>query len=156
MRRERVTYSLLVVVRRASLALAMGLALLVLFLPTVGPLLDQHFAERYFNHAHLYLGSPRPHHLHFYQELHARLYGPGAVPISSDNSTRGSGDGIVYLTSYDGAGSGGAYISLSQSQSASLALPGPDENGLLLGFSGAVRVPPEAFVPPPDKPPQNA
>lgn len=63
------------------------------FLPTLGPLLDHHYAERLPNHAHLYFGSSGPDHVHpFEVKDHFHYYEDETSP-----------DGIVYLASYDGS-----------------------------------------------------
>ncbi len=46
------------------------LAVAALLLPSLGPLLDHHFAERHPAHGHLYLGSPSPEHTHPFRHSH--------------------------------------------------------------------------------------
>ena len=63
------------------------------FLPTLGPLLDHHYAERLPNHTHLYFGQADYDHVHpFEMQDHFHYYPDEAPP-----------DGIVYLASYDGS-----------------------------------------------------
>ena len=64
--------------------------ILAVFLPTLGPLLDHHFAERQFNHDHLYLGATDAPHDHL-----------AGVPHSHETGTDSRNNGIVYLTSDD-------------------------------------------------------
>jgi len=63
------------------------------FLPTLGPLLDHHYAERLPNHAHLYFGQADYDHVHPFEMQNHIHYYPDEVPP----------DGIVYLASYDGS-----------------------------------------------------
>ena len=66
------------------------------FLPTLGPLLDHHYAERLPNHTHLYFGQADYDHVHpFEMQDHFHYYPDEAPP-----------DGIVYLASYDGSSPG--------------------------------------------------
>ena len=128
-----------------------------LFLPFFGPMLDHHLAERYPYHTHLYLAGQTPEHVHFYEtEAHLRLQshqptrsianGPGRVgPVP---------DGVVYLTSYDGAGLGSVSLAAASTHVA-LVFPDQSDGRLLLALVSQESLPLEAFVAPPDKPPRE-
>ena len=68
-------------------------AMAAIFLPTLGPLLDHHYAERLPNHKHLYLGAAEYDHVHPFEAQDHYHYYPDEAPS----------DGIVYLASYDGS-----------------------------------------------------
>ena len=81
-----------------GLARAKGLALLltcilavfILLLPSLGPSLDHHFAERRHDHSHLYLSTIDRAHSHPYESFHAEHQSP---ELSAE---------IVYLSSHQG------------------------------------------------------
>ena len=107
--------------------------LYALLLPVFGPLLDHHFVEWQHNHAHVYfngaLGESRPGHEHVYEtsRSHDHILWSGTL----DEKSRP--DGVAYLTSYDGAGTGLIYAP-SGPATESLCFPIPG------GLSGIVRV----------------
>ena len=81
------------VLRALLSALFTTAATAAVFLPTLGPLLDHHYAERLPNHTHLYFGQADYDHVHpFEMQDHFHYYEDEASP-----------DGIVYLASYDGS-----------------------------------------------------
>lgn len=72
------------------------LAVGVLLLPSLGPLLDHHFAERHPAHGHIYLGAVGLEHSHPFERPHSHhdgMYAPAA----------GEGN-VVFFAPYDGAG----------------------------------------------------
>lgn len=76
-----------------------------LLLPSLGPLLDHHFAERQPGHQHWYAGAAAPPHFHDFQRRHVHydaLYDGLYAPAG-----RGGND-VVSLTRNDGAGPGAA------------------------------------------------
>ena len=87
----------------AALAL---LAVGVLMLPSLGPLLDHHFAERQPGHTHWYRGAAGAEHSHPFEDFHIHY---DAMYDSAD------GGGIAFFARYDGAGH----------SCADLAAPGP-------------------------------
>ena len=77
------------VLRALLCAFATTAAMAAVFLPTLGPLLDHHYAERLPNHTHLYFGQADYDHVHpFEVQDHFHYYADEAWP-----------DGIVYLAS---------------------------------------------------------
>ncbi len=72
------------------------LAVGVLLLPSLGPLLDHHFAERHPAHGHLYLGGAGPEHSHPFEHPHVHYDGMYA-PAPGDRN-------VVFFAPYDGAG----------------------------------------------------
>ena len=81
------------VLRALLSALFTTAATAAVFLPTLGPLLDHHYAERLPNHTHLYLGTANYDHVHPFEVQ-------GHVHYYEDETSPG---GIVYLASYDGS-----------------------------------------------------
>ena len=79
------------VLRALLSALFTTAATAAIFLPTLGPLLDHHYAERLPNHTHLYLGAAEYGHVHPFEVQDHVHYYPDDAPS----------DGIVYLASYD-------------------------------------------------------
>lgn len=80
----------------AALAL---LAVAALLLPSLGPLLDHHFAERHPGHTHWYRGAAGPEHSHPFEQFHIHydaMYDAMYAPAD--------GGEIVFFTRQDGAG----------------------------------------------------
>lgn len=71
------------------------LAVGVLMLPSLGPLLDHHFAERQPGHSHWYRGAAGPEHSHPFEHFHIHY----DAMYDADNS-----GGIAFFTRNDGAG----------------------------------------------------
>ena len=127
---------------RWSLNLAVCAALL---LPAFGPLLDHHLAERQPGHAHVYVGRAVPDHTHPYEVHHRHAH-------SGSANGNGGADGILYLTSHDGIGSGltGATASLAQDSLGPLT---PEDAPLQGRFHGDAP-PDDAPIAPPWRPPR--
>ncbi|MFQ6026729.1 MAG: hypothetical protein ACE5Q6_04345 [Dehalococcoidia bacterium] len=119
----------------------------VLFLPALGPLLDHHFAERQFNHSHLYFGAVDLGHSH-----------PLGTPHKhGDHHTHGEDrpvtEDIIYLTSEDGHYGGSTPVT-SPSLHSNVVLPEPPD---FLPIHRSIidsGILPETFVPPPAPPPR--
>ena len=127
--------------------------LYALLLPVFGPLLDHHFVEWQHNHAHVYfngvLGESRPGHDHVYEtsRSHDHILWSGTL----DEKSRP--DGVAYLTSYDGAGTGLIYAP-SGPATESLCFPDPGDCWLFLGYTSRDAPHSGAFTAPPRKPPR--
>lgn len=120
----------------------MSIAMVVigLALPSVGPLLDHHFAERQPTHQHATLVPSV--HIHNYEQTHVHYNG---VDTSS-------GD-VIALVNYDGTLANAVFAALKE---ASL------ESFLLFEPTSLFNIPPHPdalarlnYVAPPDKPPQS-
>ena len=117
----------------------------VLVWSLLGPSLDHHFAERQLGHSHIYLAQHDVDHLHPYQDAHPHS-GPG------QEQTTPVGEGIVYLSSYDG--SGRSFESpLSLAIKPATIFPYLGNNSLFLRKIPESNALNEAFVAPPKKPP---
>lgn len=68
------------------------LAVLGLFLPFLGPVVDHHFAERHPAHQHLYLGAAVPEHQHLYQAAHRHHHPINHQPGNHQPSNHRAGD----------------------------------------------------------------
>ncbi len=77
------------------------LVLVALAMPSVGPLVDHHFAERHFNHAHLFLAAADSEHQHLLELGHHHAASYTGTPVGPGAAADG-----VYLTSTDAAGNG--------------------------------------------------
>ena len=126
-----------------------GVALGALLMPLFGPLLDHHFPERQPHHAHVYLGSVVPDHVHPYQA-------PDHDHGHHHSHDAGGGfehGGIVFLTSSDGVGQSVTAATIQMGQE-SLAFPIPGGNPL--GYAGPLDAPPlrDALVSLSKKPPR--
>ncbi len=113
------------------------------FLPTLGPLLDHHYAERLPNHTHLYFGTGGPDHVHpFEVQDHYHYY-----------QDDGPSNGIVYLASYDGS----SPVMLDATVHAIHQSPpfvGPDDDPSGYGLSPDSPVPNDAILAVPKRPPR--
>lgn len=124
-------------------ALATTAATAAVFLPTLGPLLDHHYAERLPNHTHLYFGPGDPNHVHPFEVQGHFHYHPFEGPT----------DGIVYLASYDGSSPvmiDGTVYAVQQSP----PFVGPDDGPVAYGISPDSPVPDDAILVVPKKPPR--
>ena len=151
---------------------ALIVALYALLLPVSGTLLDHHFVEWQHNHAHIYFdagphgssgfngsGGYRPGHSHVYET--ARSHYHNFAPDKSDPATPGgkSGSGlpgnggVVYITSYDGAGAYMVYLSAPPAKE-SMSLPDFGDGPFLLGYTPRDVPPPYALSALPWKPPR--
>ena len=134
-------------------ALSAAVAALLLLLYSVGPVLDHHFAERQPDHTHIYLGTTLPRHVHPYEEPHS--HSQEATTSTSHNAASGSNtpQDMVCLTSYDGIGQ-----TLTSPTEAPLHLaivfPDPGNDQFAVSTAGNDRIPPEAFIAPPKRPPR--
>lgn len=138
---------------RMAFDLAAAALVGLLLLPFFGPLVDHHFAERRPDHAHIYLEAVAHDHVHPYEvSMHHHHH--------KDDPAVGGGlqepptDGIVYLTSHDGAGMG--FIELTAPASRESAVfPDPEEYRTALRIPGSDTAPGDAFTSPPRKPPRT-
>jgi hypothetical protein len=130
-----------------------ALAVLLLLLPSFGPVLDHHFAEWEPYHEHIYLGSTLPKHLHSYEM--PRSHGQKTAAPASGNTAPDSSspDGIVYLTSYDGIGETLTFPVFPLLHLA-LVFPELENNQFVFNTASNDRIPSEAFIAPPKKPPR--
>lgn len=127
------------------------IALYALLLPTVGPLLDHHYAEWQHNHGHVYLGGGpsggQATHLHIYESggphSHFPVEGSGTTPAS---------EGMAFFTSYDGAGTGLIYAPTGP-VAESLVFPGDGDGPLLAAYMPQYLLPEGATTSPPRRPP---
>ena len=129
-------------VRQLFAILAVG----ALFLPFFGPVLDHHFAERQYSHAHIYFGPSGVDHGHRYEEphmhsLHEAVGGVVVFPSLADTTP----DDIVYLTSADGIGRQFAAPFVPATQSATIF---PDPDSFILAFAHHDNILHGAFVAP--------
>ena len=130
------------VVRALLSALFTTAATAAIFLPTLGPLLDHHYAERLPNHAHLYFGSGGPDHVHpFEVQDHFHYYEDETSP-----------DGIVYLASYDGSSPVMIDVTVHATQQAP-PFVAPDD-AVAYGISPDSLIPEDAILVIPKKPPR--
>ena len=130
-------------------------SLSVLFLPSLGLLLDHHLTERQHNHTHVYLGGVVPEHAHLYLVPHthdrAREVADavsGGLPLYLPHH-----EDIVFLSAHDGMGRDSAPATAPALQVA-FVFPDSGDDGFLFGPADNSPVPLEAFVPPPKKPPR--
>ena len=131
------------VLRALLSALFTTAATAAVFLPTLGPLLDHHYAERLPNHTHLYLGAADYDHVHpFEMPVHVHYY-PDDVPR----------DGIVYLASYDGS----SPVMIDATVHAIQQTPPyitPDNDPAAYGLSPDSLIPEDAILAVPKRPPR--
>ena len=115
---------------------------------SVGPLVDHHFAERQFHHAHLFPSGALPEHQHSLEIGHHHTTGYNGMPIGQGATAEG-----VYLTSTDAAGPGTATMIASATGVSPVF---PDSGGRLFLFGNAAGDIPlsEAFPGLPKKPPR--
>jgi hypothetical protein len=135
--------------------LFMVAAVWALTVPFFGPMLDHHFVERQPYHDHIYFSPEGSDHIHFYEDhvIHPHLH-PASRPKTGevvDGATR-SAD-VLYLTATDGAGQNPAAFATTALH-ADLAYPELDDGYFRLGLTDRDRLPPEAVIPPPKKPPR--
>ena len=131
------------VLRALLSALFTTAAMAAVFLPTLGPLLDHHYAERLPNHTHLYFGPGGPNHVHPFEVQGHFHYHPFEGPT----------DGIVYLASYDGS----APVMIDATVHAIQQSPpfvGPDDDAVDYGVSPDFPIPEDAILVVPKKPPR--
>ncbi|MYD51207.1 MAG: hypothetical protein F4W93_06940 [Dehalococcoidia bacterium] len=113
------------------------------FLPTLGPLLDHHYAERLPNHTHLYFGQADYDHVHPFEMQDHYHYYQDETPT----------DGIVYLASYDGTSpvmTDATVHAIQQSR----PFVGPDDNSAIYGNTHDDLIPEDAILVVPKKPPR--
>ena len=131
------------VLRAVLSALFTTAATAAVFLPTLGPLLDHHYAERLPNHTHLYFGPGDTNHVHpFEVQGHFHYH-------SLEEPT----DGIVYLASYDGS----SPVMIDATVHAIQQSPpfvGPDDDAAAYGISSDSLIPEDAILVVPKKPPR--
>ena len=135
--------------------LSVLVAACALLLSFSGPLLDHHFAERQHDHVHIYLGPAAPDHAHPYEVSHVHSHVHDASDVATGSSPSGHpapGD-IVFLTSHDAVGQDFAPVTAPVIQGAAV-FPDLGDGGSVFSLAHSNAVPPEAFVPPPKKPPR--
>jgi hypothetical protein len=118
-------------------------------------MLDHHFAERQYNHGHIYLGPAGAEHVHFYETPHAHSHShnlPAAPGVNGPESNNQSTE-VIYLTPQDGAGQSAVSVAAT-SLYVDFVSPGLGENHFLFGFTSQDNLPPEIFIPPPKRPPR--
>jgi hypothetical protein len=126
-------------------------ALGALVLPSFGSVLDHHFVERQYDHAHIYVGTAIPEHNHPFQQDHSHTgaqEAAGAIEESQPGGT--SPDDILYLTSDDGMGQKSLVPFVHSTQVAGIF---PDPDVFILTFAHNNNIPYQPSVPPPKKPP---
>jgi hypothetical protein len=135
--------------------LFLTVALFALFLPLFGPMLDHHVAERHPYHAHIYFSPSATGHVHFYEDGNSHGHRYRSSNSGSNTLTRnGSGNSeVVYLASSDGLGQSASSLA-TVAFHADIVYPDPDDRHFLLRLGEGDSLPPEAFVPPPRKPPR--
>ena len=131
------------VLRALLSALFTTAATAAVFLPTLGPLLDHHYAERLPNHTHLYFGTGDPNHVHPFEVQGHFHYNPFDVPTY----------GIVYLASYDGS----SPVMIDATVHAFQQSPpfvGSDDDAAAYGISPNSPIPEDAVLVVPKEPPR--
>ena len=129
--------------------IVVSVAFLALALPSIGPLLDHHFAERQPDHAHVFRGERVVDHEHPYGLVHTHH---SDLPNSAA-AQFGDAAGIVYLTSDDAAGPG--FIPLSAvSMNPEIDFPGFGDSPLLFRFADTGHSLTESFLLVPKRPPR--
>ena len=125
-----------------------GAAVTVALLPTIGPMLDHHYAGRQPGHDHVHIGALFPDHPHGHDVSHDHDHHM-ASPSGGDED-RG---GPIVIASYSGAVHGHAYVSGTASQT-ELSFPDPDGNprSYYSRQDGALRQ--QNIVTPPTEPPR--
>ena len=125
------------------------LALVALTMLSVGPLVDHHFAERQFHHAHLFPSGSLPEHQHSLEIGHHHPADYNGDPVGQGATVEG-----VYLTSTDAAGPGIATM-IPAATGVSPVFPdsggqlflfgkGDGDNSLSEAFPGLPKKPPRA------------
>jgi hypothetical protein len=129
--------------------------LYVIGMPFFGPVLDHHFAERQYNHQHIYLGSAGAKHTHFYdlRPLHSHTHNTPVVPHSNGSESDESPNEVVYLTSQDGIEQSAPSFTIPALQ-VDFVFPDLGNHHFLLSPTGQDNLPPEIFIPPPKRPPR--
>lgn len=126
--------------------LIIAVGLVALLAPSIGPLVDHHFAERQHDHAHIYFGSNAPDHVHPYDVAHIHHLINSSVAQTPSEQT-------VFLTSNDATGSGGVSVS-AVSTDVEIAFPNQGDANPILAFSDRETPLAENFVALPKKPPR--
>jgi hypothetical protein len=130
-------------------------AVFALFLPFLGPTLDHHAPERHPYHDHIYFSPSTTAHVHFYEDgdSHSHHHGgsnSGARTLQQDGSDDTK---VVYLTASDGLGQSATCLAVTALY-VEVVYPYPGDGHILMGLRDNGGLPPEAFVPPPRKPPR--
>ena len=124
----------------------------LLLLPFFGPLLDHHFPERRPGHSHVYLGPADPDHIHPYEASRHDHHHPES-PTSGGAGHNPSSDGILYLTSHDGVGTGFIELTVPAARE-NAVFPDLEEYLTALRIPRSSTEPRDLFVSPPRKPPR--
>ena len=119
----------------------------------LGPSFDHHFAERQMGHSHIYLAQRDADHRHPYLDIHPHS-NPDREQTTSGGFFEGvpAGEGIIYLSSNDGA-SQSIEIASSLAIKQAVIFPYRGNNSPILRKIAESRAYNEAFVAPPMKPP---
>lgn len=142
------------VLRKMAAQAMAAVSIALLFLPSVGPQLDHHFAERRPDHTHVFLGPEIPEHSHFFEGRH-RHYHPGrsSETIQDGSLYEGKPDRrTIYLSSDEGLGQGVSDPAPRGVQS-SHGFPESFDNPFVFGLDRNARISSAALTPPPWKPP---
>jgi hypothetical protein len=131
-------------------------ALYALILPFFGPMLDHHFAERQYNHQHIYFGSASAKHTHFYDlgHLHSHTHNTPIIPPGNGSESNEPPNEVTYFTSQDGVGQSSPSFTIPALQ-VDFVFPDPGDHHYLLSPTGQDSVLPEIFIPPPKRPPRR-
>ena len=124
----------------------------LLLLPFFGPMLDHHFAERRPDHAHVYLGPVAANHVHPY-EVSAHYHHHPEGPAAGGAGHNPPSDGIVYLTSHDGIGTGLIELTVPGMRD-NAVFPDPEEYRTALRIPRSDTIPQDVVTSPPRKPPR--
>ena len=145
----------IVMLKRAFYSTLAVTLLLALALLQVGAIVDHHFPERQADHMHIYFDPDVPSHVHPYQvdHVHSHSQPDGQLILGGSQPTSAARD-MVYIASNNGI-----YRSFTSSTlpltSASLDFPDQGDNSPLFAGDRHDRVPSEAFITPPEKPPRE-
>ena len=138
---------------RMALDLTVASLVGLLLVPFFGPMLDHHFAERRPDHAHIYLGAVVHDHVHPYEvSMHDHFHTDGHESGGS-LSENALPDGIVFLTSHDGAATGFIELTVPASRE-SAVFPDPEEYRTALRIPGSTTIPQSVVASSPWRPPR--
>jgi hypothetical protein len=79
-----------------------ALALFAIFILLIGPIADEHFAERQINHQHVYSGYVSGDHVHGYELPHSHTRPNPAAEAGRDNVDSSQENATVSITSKTG------------------------------------------------------
>lgn len=128
-------------------------AVFALSVPIFAPLANFHVAEWFPYHDHLFVSATTTKHIHTYDYSDYQLRDSGSQRSARTSLKEAIDSGVVYLTSSDGASQDVTSLA-STSLQVAVVFPAPDTNQFLLMSGEEEGLPPEAFVPPPRRPPR--